>query len=185
MTARDLRGSRRDLALVFSRGKRTAHEAAKELGRPTGSIFGVIRRMHAEGLLIADSDPDPPTRGTSYHLAEDALALLDQNLAPTDEVGRLGEGQRVVFVERKKNLATASEVLAARVSTGLISWGAELPGGWLLVMVADADPFQVSRLVAAFERAGCRCRDAPVDALASGPQLRQRAATRLGQDVRR
>jgi hypothetical protein len=185
-SVRDLRGSRRDLALVLADEWKTAHEIGNALGRPTGSIFGVIRRMHADGLLLADSDPDPPTRGTQYRLSESATQLLAEALSEPNVIGQLAPKQRLLLIERRKSRLAAIEVLAGSTSAGVIAWGAELPGGWLLAIDADVDPFRVQRLSTAFERAGCRCREAPVDTVLSGTLLRRRAATLLGlpQDVR-
>jgi DNA-binding PadR family transcriptional regulator len=174
---RDLRGSRRDLALVFAEGQKTAHEAAKAMGRPTGSIYGVVRRMHADGLLVADSDPDPPTRGTQYRLSPEASDVLRDSLGERAGVGQLLRGQRLLIVERKQDRVRAASVLATSASAGIIAWGAELSSGWLIVIDADVDPFRIQRLCMAFERAGCRCREGPVDAVLAGSLLRERATT--------
>ena len=147
------------------------------LGRPTGSIFGVLRRMHADGLLISDCDPEPPTRGTQYRLSENATEMLADALSEQNGVGHLTLGQRLLMVERKKSRLAATQVLTESSSAGIIAWAAELPSGWLLVISADADPFRVQSLCTEFERAGCRCQDAPVDAVLAGPLLRERAAT--------
>lgn len=176
---RDTKGSRRDLALVLRGEWKTAHEAAKELGKPTGSIFGVLKRMHSEGLLEADSDP--PTRGTQYRLAESATSLSEEAATAESALGRVSAGQRVLSVAFKTRL-TANEVLVSSVSAGLIAWAANLPTGWLLALVEDADSFRVEQLVVAFERAGCRCHEAPVSALVSGKDLRRNAATQLGKE---
>ena len=174
----ELRGSRRDLALVFSEGWKTANEAGREMGRPTGSIFGVLRRMHADGLLEADSEE--PTRGTQYRLTDHGRNLLRE--APDSEgvVGRLAVGQRMLLVERRKSLGASSEVLAGTASAALIAWGAELPNGWLLALVPGVDPHQVRKLQRAFEGAGCRCVEAPIDAVVPGRLLRERAAQWAG-----
>jgi hypothetical protein len=172
---RDLRGSRRELAVVFGDSWKTAHEAASALGRPTGSIFGVLRRMHADGLLVSDSEPDPPTRGTQYRLSENATEMLAEVLAEESGVGILEPGQRVLSIHRTKGLRRPAMVLSESHAAGLITWGAELPDGWLLVMSEDVDPFRVQRLLTGLERAGCVCRQAPVDAVLAGQPLRDRA----------
>ncbi len=172
---RDLKGSRRDLAVVLSDDWRTAHEAAEAMGRPTGSIFGVLRRMHADALLKADTDPEPPTRGTQYRLSDVGQEALRQALAEEGQVGQLTEGRRVLFIELRKNLASAAKVLGDRMNAGLIDWGAELPTGWLLTLVEGADPHRVRLLRTALEQAGCRCRDIHIDALVTGSLLRKRA----------
>ena len=46
----NFRGRRLDLALAF-RKARTAKEAARVLGVETGSVFGLIQRMAAEGII--------------------------------------------------------------------------------------------------------------------------------------
>ena len=173
--SRDLRGSRRELALVFGDSWKTAHEAASALGRPTGSIFGVLRRMHADGLLISDSDPDPPTRGTQYRLSDNATEMLANVLSEESGVGVLERGQRVLLVQRTKGLRRPAKVMSDSRAAGLVVWGAELPEGWLLVMSDDVDPFRAQRLVADLERVGCVCRQAPVDAILPGQSLRERA----------
>jgi DNA-binding PadR family transcriptional regulator len=173
--ARELRGSRRDLAVVLSDDWRTAHEAAKMLGRPTGSIFGVLRRMHSDGLIRADSDPDPPTRGTQYRLTDAGLEVLRDSLAQEVQVGHMAGGRRLLHIERRKSLQAASAVLADAATAGLVDWGAELSDGWLLALVEDADPHRVHMLHVAFERAGCRCRPSAVDAVIPGTLLRERA----------
>jgi hypothetical protein len=177
----DFRGSRRELATVLGDGWMTAHEAAVALGRPTGSIFGVLRRMHGDGLLVADSDPDPPTRGTQYRLSDEAKEALSDSMNETGGVGQLAKNQRVLVVERKKSRLAATKVLTEGESAGLILWGAELPNGWLLVIDPDADVFRVQVLSAAFERTGCRCYEARVDDVHSGPMLRRRAGTIAGR----
>jgi DNA-binding PadR family transcriptional regulator len=173
--ARDLKGSRRDIAVALSDDWRTANEVAKMLGKQTGSIFGVLRRMHADGLLTADSDPDPPTRGTQYRLTALGLEALREALADAGYVGQLAEGGRLLFVERRKGLLPASEVLASKVGAGLVEWAAELPSGWLLALVDGADAHRVHLLQGELEQAGCRWHDLHVDALVTGAMLRQRA----------
>jgi hypothetical protein len=179
---RDLKGSRRELAIVFSEGEKTAHEAAKLLGRPTGSIFGVLQRMYGDGLLIADTDPDPPTRGTQYRLSEEGHDLLRETLPEESPgVGRLEADRRVLLVLRRGGLRKPAKVLASSTSAGLIEWGAELPGsGWLLTTIEDPDGHRLDALVAAFEKADCDCHLVGVGSLHTGTALRNRAASLIG-----
>lgn len=137
--------------------------------------------MHSDGLLIADSDPDPPTRGTQYRLSDDAKEALSDSLNETGGVGILAKNQRILVIERKKSRVAATKVLTESESAGLILWGAELPNGWLLVIDPDADVFRVQVLSAAFERTGCRCYEARVDDVLSGAMLRRRAGTIAGR----
>jgi DNA-binding PadR family transcriptional regulator len=172
---RDLRGSRLDVAVVLTDRERTAHEIAKALGKPTGAIFGVVRRMHSDGILDADSDPDPPTRGTQYSLSESGAAALGDALAEEKSAGQISEGQRLIMVERRKGLKRPNEVVGGSDARGLIEWGLEFPDGWLLVLVEGADPYRIRKLQREFEDAGCRCHDATVDAVLSAALLRRRA----------
>src|SRR4051794_2247460 len=151
--ARDLRGSRRDLAVVLSGGWKTAHEAANELGRPTGSIFGVLRRMHADGLLKADTDPDPPTRGTQYTLTSDGADAL-RAAQSESVVGRLIEGQRLLVIEYRETLDEPSKILAGPIAAGLVDWGAEVASGWLLALAEQVEHHRVRSLIRELERAG-------------------------------
>jgi hypothetical protein len=177
--ARQLKGSRRELAAVFGEDWKTAHEVGVALGRPTGSIFGVLSRMHRDGLLISDCEPEPPTRGTQYHLSPHAIELLGAEPYDEEGVGQLKRGQRLLVVEHRKGRRRASRILAEGSSAGVIAWGAETPSGWLLVMASDVDPFRVQELSSDFEAAGCRCVEAPVDAVVAGSLLRGRAQSRM------
>lgn len=174
---RDLRGSRRDLAIAFADGEKTAHEVARALGRSTGSIFGVLRRMHADGLLTTDSDPDPPTRGTQYQLTSLARELLAHALSLESGVGQLAQGQRLLIVQRMEDRLRPSEVFTKSSNAGIIAWAAEMPNGWLLVVGADVESFRAKALCAAFEKAGCRCYEDCVDAVVAGSLQRARAET--------
>jgi hypothetical protein len=131
--------------------------------------------MHSDGLLISDSDPDPPTRGTQYRLSDNATEMLADVLSEESGVGILEPGQRVLLVQRTKGLRRPAKVLSESHAAGLIAWGAELPDGWLLVVSEDVDPFRVQNLLAALERVGCKCRQSPVDAILAGQPLRKRA----------
>jgi len=179
---RKLRGSRRELAVIFSDGWKTANEAARAIGRPTGSIFGVLRRMHAEGLLESDSETDPPTRGTQYRLSETATVLLAEALADESGVGVLEPGQRVLLVSYRKGFRRAAAVIASSDAAGLIAWGAELSDGWLLVLSEEVDTFRAQRLLASLEAAGCKCSHSPVDAVLAGAPLRERSERVLARD---
>lgn len=170
----ELNGSRRDIALALRDDWKTPHEVARDLGRPTGSLFGVLRRMHGDGLLKADSDPDPPTRGTQYRLSARGEAALDATLAIDANVGSLTENLRLVIVARKK-LKPAAQVLASPVSAGVIAWAAELPDGWLLALEPGVDNYRVQTLLSAFEDARCRCWETSIQSLVNGQLLRSRA----------
>lgn len=174
---RNLKGSRRDLAIAIGESEKTAREVARSLGRPTGSIFGVLRRMHEDGLLKADTDPDPPTRGTSYRLTKVGAELLAKALSHESGIGQLVQGQRLLAVRRGDDFLAPSKVLRQSESVGMIAWAAEMPNGWLLVMAGEVDSFRAMTLRVAFEKAGCRCYEDRIDAVIGGTLQRERAET--------
>lgn len=176
---RDVKGTRRELLLVLSDGRqRTARELARERGVQTGSIFGTLRRMHADGWVRADSDPDPPTRGTQYWITPMGRALLEAALAEDEPVGQLERDQEVLIVEQKGGRTMDFENVLSDVKvSGRIAWAATLGWGWLLVFEPGVAEFQVTRLTVALERVGFRCRHAQPRTLLSGSALREQAET--------
>lgn len=180
---RELKGTRREVAIVLNGvGWITANEIAKALGRPTGAVFGVIRRMHDDGLLRADSDP--PTRGTQYRLSDEGVDALNATLALTEDagIGALAEGMRLLFVTHGTDLRGPTEVLNSEAAAGLLAWGAELPDGWILALVEEADRHRVRTLRVRLQAVGCKCRELSVDTVGSGALLRRRAGLQLGGD---
>lgn len=131
--------------------------------------------MHSDGLLISDCDPDPPTRGTQYHLTDLATELLGAEPYDEDGVGHLRRGQRLLIVERREGRRRATQVLTEGSSAGIIAWGAETPSGWVLAIAGNVDPFRVQDLSTDFEDAGCRCQEGSIDAVVPGSLLRERA----------
>jgi DNA-binding PadR family transcriptional regulator len=174
---RELKGTRRDLLQALSDGG----WMARARGVHTGAIFGTLQRTHADGLVEADSDPDPPTRGTQYRISPVGRRLLEATLAEEQPVGQLESGQRILIVEPgKRERRTEYERVVGDVGlTGRIAWGAPLGWGRMLVFEPGVDEFQVAELAIAFERAGFRCRDAQLGALASGSVLREQADAHL------
>jgi DNA-binding MarR family transcriptional regulator len=174
----DFRGRRLDLALVF-REKRTAREAARELGTQTGSVYGLIKRMHAEGMLEADSDPAPPTRGTQYCLTDDARFALAQALESTqverEDAGRLTEGQHVLIASGAGVMAV-QRVVADPALSAAVAWDAWLGASWLFAMNPESSFLTLKKLAAALERAGCDCQLGQVDGLEAGGQMREQAS---------
>lgn len=173
----NFKGRRLDLALVF-REARTAKEAARALGVETGSVFGLIKRMTAEGI-IEPLGLGEPTRGTEYVLTSDgahALELeMEQRRDPEEGLSTLHEGQEVIIV-RGGALSRVQSVFADAGLSRAIAWAATLGGDWLLTLAADTDKFATEKLVVALERAGCTCEYGKVDSMLSGRRLRQRAA---------
>jgi DNA-binding MarR family transcriptional regulator len=98
------------IGLALRAGPLTAQEIAKTLGRPTGGIFGAVRRMLQEGLLEASADP--PGRGTQYWLTPAAAAALRAALSEREQPGVLRPGQQLLLVEPPVQLADALGVFA-------------------------------------------------------------------------
>ncbi len=180
----NFKGRRLDLAIVF-RKARTAKEAARALGVETGSVFGLIQRMTAEGIL----EPlglGEPTRGTEYALTEDgahALALeLERSRDPEEGAGAVLDGQEVI-VARGGPLSRVQAVFADPGLSRPIAWAATLGADWMLALSADADKFAAQKLVTALEGAGCICEHGKVDSKLSGRRLRERAADLVGAEA--
>lgn len=176
----DFKGRRLALANAL-RDWRTPNEAAGELGTETGSIFGLIKRMHAEGILESDSDPDPPTRGTQYRLTHEArvaLQQLDEALGGQEETGRLVDNQRLLIV-RGEALAEVEEVLADPSLSSAVSWASWLGASWLLAMSPDSDGHSWRKLATVLERAGYQCERGRIDELQPASRLRRQFASNL------
>jgi DNA-binding MarR family transcriptional regulator len=170
-------GRRLDLAIVFRRAC-TAKEAARSLGVETGSIFGLIQRMTAEGIIEPTSLGEP-TRGTEYVLTEDgahALELeLERSRDPEEGAGSVLDGQELI-IARGGTLSRVQSVFADLELSRAVSWAATLGADWLLALSVDADKFAAQKLVVALEGAGCKCEYGKVDSMLSGRRLRERAA---------
>lgn len=178
-------GRRLDLAVIF-RKARTAKEAAHALGVETGSVFGLIRRMTAEGI-IEPIGVGEPTRGTEYILTENGAHALELDLErkrdPEDGAGTVAKGQDVIIV-RGGRLADVQAVFADPGLSLVIAWAATLGADWLLALSANADQFAAQRLVVALEKkAGCGCERGTVDSKLSGSRLRERAVDLVGDEV--
>ncbi len=170
-------GRRLDLALGF-RKARTAKEAARALGVETGSVFGLIQRMTAEGI-IEPTGLGEPTRGSEYILTEDgahALMLeLERSRDPEEEEsGVVLDGQEMI-IARGGPLSRVQSVFADPGLSRVITWAATLGGDWLLALSVDADKFAAQKVVVALERAGCKCEHGKVDSTLSGRRLREQA----------
>lgn len=176
----DLSGRRLDLANVF-RDWKTPNEGARDLGTVTGSIFGLITRMHAERILEADCDPDPPTRGTQYRLTHEGRVALEEALREArggEELGSLVDDQRLLIV-RGGRMTDIQEVLAEPVLSASIAWGSWLGASWLLAMAENASPHAWRKLTSVLEAAGYECERGRIDELQSGRQLREQSGSNL------
>jgi hypothetical protein len=177
----DFNGRRLHLANAF-RDWRTAQEAADELGTETGSVFGLIKRMHAEGILEADSDPAPPTRGTQYRLKHEARVVLDELLAQIgdehQEPGHLEADQRLL-VARGNSLVGLETALADPALSTAVAWVAWMGSSWLFAMKADCEAHTLRRLATVLEQAGYECERGRVDELQAGHRFRAQSTANL------
>ncbi|HXQ88372.1 MAG TPA: hypothetical protein VN733_01925 [Solirubrobacterales bacterium] len=185
-SAFNFKGRRLNLAIVF-RKARTAKEAARALGVETGSIFGLIQRMTAEGI-IEPIGLGEPTRGTEYVLTGDGAYALELELErrrdPEEGTGAVLDGQEMI-VARGGPVSRVQSVFADPGLSHPIAWAATLGSDWLLALAADADKFATEKLVIALEAAGCSCEYGRVDSRLSGPRLQQRAADLLNTEALR
>jgi hypothetical protein len=177
-SARDFRGSRRDLALVFSEKPRTIYEAAKALGRPTGSIYRLVQRMADANLLLADSDP--PVRGTMYRLNPEARAALDEAAAGAHATGLLMQGQKLLVVRGGPGRLALQQLLLRPTVAGALAWAATVDGGGMLLALApDAASLQRDKLAVALEQADFKYREIDVGEIFAAGDVRARAQALL------
>jgi DNA-binding MarR family transcriptional regulator len=170
-TVKDFRGSRLALAETLLEGSKSASEIARALDKRTGSIFGVLRRMVAEGLLLADTGQ--PERGTNYALTREARETVEEIQREVPQPGLITPGQRLIFVEAPAGLTAAQRILAG-ADGELIEWAIETGAGWLLALRSE-DSYPVQRLRMAFESAGAGSREVSAEAVLSGEELATRA----------
>lgn len=176
-TARDFQGPRLALALVLVGVRLTQYEVAKALGKPSGSIHGLLRRMVAAELVLADSDP--PTRGTLYELNPEAQPALEEAAEGVQTPGLLARHQRLLSVRGAPGRAEAMRLLDSMALSGAVGWVAETNAAdeLLIAMNQAADDIQVDTLVLAFEDAGFECREGLVARVMSARELRERVRT--------
>jgi len=179
LSSRDFRGTRLAVSLALLQGAMAASQLARHLGKPTGSIFGVLRRMVADGIL--EIDTDAPTRGTLYSLTPAAREILREVEREPDAIGRIERDQKLLLVESPAAMTTAQEVLAEGRASNLIVWAAETNGGWLLSLDTDSS-YPVYQLRMALETAGAPSRELSVGDVLSGAELQERGAWLL-EDV--
>lgn len=173
-SARDFRGSRRELALFFSDGPRTANDASKALGRPMGSFFGVLKRMHADGVLIADTSS--PARGTRYSLAPEAREALRASIEEARAPGQVNTDQLLLVIDRPSKISQIYELFSSSSTGATIDWAAQVDGGWLLAFSPHVtDPYPVEQLQVALDQLGIGNHQMRVSALMSGGELRNRS----------
>ena len=177
----DFNGRRLHLANSF-REWRTAHEAAEDLGTETGSVYGLIKRMHGEGILEADSDPDPPTRGTQYRLKPEALIALDNALAQIgakrQEPGRLEQDQRLIIARGGAQLDLERTLADPSLSLE-VAWVAWVGASWIVALDPDAEPQLLRRLIGSLESGGFECERSRVDELTDASRFRAQSRSNV------
>lgn len=180
LTSRDFRGSRLLLAQLLLDGSKTASELAQALGKPTGSVFGVITRMVGDGILTADTES--PARGTRYSLSVTARQVLRAMERQPTAPGAIAAGQQLLLIEPPARITEVQEVLAQDWIAGLVVWAVEVGGGWLLALDAE-NTYPMQRLRMALEAVGAASQDLSARSVLSGEELRDRAEWLL-DDVR-
>jgi hypothetical protein len=166
--------TRREVALVVSERPRTLYEIAKALGRPSGSIAQLVRRMHADGLLLADNEP--PVRGTSYTLNPAFMAALEAAVTSNRPPGMLERGQSIVLIDGD-DVEALHRILARPALAGCVVWATRGDAtGRMLLALDGASSSDPDELLLAFKAAGFRCRDWTVGEIIAGHDLRRRAA---------
>jgi len=176
----DFKGRRLALANTFRRWA-TANEAARELGTETGSVFGLIRRMHSEKILEAKSDPDPPTRGTEYrltHRAFVALDGLDEARAGEARPGLLSADQCVLIVKGRQLSGLEAAVADPSLSSD-VAWASWLGSGWLIAMEPESDGHSVRKLATVLEARGYECDLGKLDEILPASRLRRQFDSNL------
>ena len=131
--------------------------------------------MHGEGILEADSDPDPPTRGTQYRLTPATRIALDEALsqigAQRQEPGQLEQDQRLL-VARGGELLNLEKALSDPSVSIEVAWVAWIGSSWLVALDPDAEPQTLRRLVSVLEGAGIECERGRVDELLDASRFR-------------
>lgn len=145
------------------------------MGTETGSVFGLIKRMHGEDILEADSDPEPPTRGTQYRLRPEARIALDEALAQIgakrQEPGRLERDQRLIIARGAAQLDLEKALSNSSISID-VAWIAWIGSSWLMALNPDAEPQMLRRLASILEGAGFACERGRIDELTDASRFR-------------
>lgn len=173
-TARDFHGSRLALALIFGGRRLTLYEVAKALGKPSGSVQGLLRRMVADHLVLADSDP--PVRGTLYELNPEAVSALEEAAESSQPPGLLTDNQRLLAVSGEQGRAEVMGVLDSMALSSAVGWVAQTgaAGDLLIAINPTASDDHINTLVLALEEIGLGCREGVVTRLLSAKDLRDR-----------
>jgi hypothetical protein len=151
------------------------------VGKPTGSFFGVLRRMVADELV--DASTGTPTRGTRYSLSRDVRELLLAMDRQAAAIPAVRAQQQLLLVERPDDMVGVQRVLAQESVSGLIAWAAETQGGWLLAVEAEST-YPLTALAMALQHVGVTSRPLRIDDVLSGVELRDRAMWALEDAVR-
>src|SRR6218665_1365853 len=176
--------ARRDIGLVFAERPRTLYEASKALGRQTGSIANLTKRMVQEGVLEASDDP--PVRGTTYWLASHARPLLKAATEQSQPTGRLQPQQHLLLIDSRDRETALQRVIANPEHSTAISWAADIDGTsrLLIALSPDATALAARNLYVDLESAGIDCARRMVGELLSADDLRRQAVSSLQRAVR-
>lgn len=169
----DFQGSRLAIGLALADGWLTLYELATLLGKASGAIQGVLRRMVEAQLVEADSDP--PTRGTQYRVHPDAREALRQAAELAEKPGSLTEHQRLLWISGGPGRSKALALLSSTPVTGSVGWIARTgtEDGLIVAMEPSGEDELVDSLVFALEEAGFDCREGLVSQIMSAPEMRQ------------
>jgi hypothetical protein len=146
-------GTRLQIARLLAEDHLTLYEIARAVGKPTGSVSGLVHRMTEEGWLRAD--PDPPIRGSQFSLREEHLERLERELDAVDpEPGVLAAQQQVVLADAHDRRAYY-EIMARPAIAGIVAWTADFDGTGtrLIVLREGTDELDLDRLIVAFQDA--------------------------------
>jgi hypothetical protein len=168
-------GLRGKIALATRGKERTLFETSKVLGKRSGDIQRVMRRMKDEGLLNASDDE--PVRGTRYWFNEAIYGnALDEFLESDRPPGQLFSDQRVLLVSPRDE-EDPWQVIARGDLAGDIAWVVEWggDGDMLIGMEKDAESRAVDQLMLVLRESGLRCRRKFVSEVMGADGVRRRA----------
>jgi hypothetical protein len=171
--AKEIAGSRLEVALSVLDKGRTQYEIAKLQGKPSGSIHGLLRRMVEDRELKASDDP--PTRGTLYEVHPDAHQAVVKAAEGFQRPGMLTEHQRLISVRGGPGRMEAMQILSSTTLAGAVSWAARTNSAddHLVAMNPAADPSLIDALVLALSKAGFEVREGLVTQIMSASELRE------------
>jgi hypothetical protein len=139
--------------------------------------------MVQEGVLEASDNP--PVRGTTYWLTEDAKPLLKSATEQSQPTGRLQPQQHLLLVDSRDREIALQRILADPDHSAAISWAADIDGTsrLLIALAPDATARTVRNLYVDLEAAGIDSSRRTVSELLSADDLRRQAVSYLRRAV--